>query len=128
MRGGTPFGPFYPPRLQSVVNHAERLSELLAKKLRGTPRGAAHAWLVGRGDEIACFVEHVAREWSSGALAETAAAKALAEYLDALHVGLGKQLRIASPACCTGDQVTTVDVDPAELLAGLDADAKEGRT
>jgi hypothetical protein len=102
------FGPFYPPALQVVINHAERLSELLViHELAPPTQEWAQAWMTGRADEIARFVEHVALLWREGTLTDADAAATLDGYLAGLHEGLAKHLKCAAPSCCAGDTATT---------------------
>jgi hypothetical protein len=102
------FGPFYPPALQAVVNHAERLAELLGiHELAPPTQEWALAWTTGRADEVVRFVEHVVGLWRGEGLDEAAAAATLDGYLAALHEGLARHLGCEAPSCCTGDQTTT---------------------
>lgn len=102
------FGPFYPPALQAVVNHAERLSELLGiHELAPPTQEWALAWMTGRADEIVRFVEQIVALWREGTLKEGDAAATLDGYLVTLHEGLAKHLRCGAPSCCTGDAATT---------------------
>jgi hypothetical protein len=86
------YGPFYPPVLQAAVDHAERLSSVLADmrvaRGRGRAGSVASAWLVGRVGEIETFVAQVVDEWRRRAVDERAAAAAVDGYLDLLHAGL----------------------------------------
>ncbi len=111
------FGPFYPPRLQRPVYHAERLAAFLA-------RGAQHShglpewsrtWLHGRADEIERFVELVASDWRAEACSLEAAASALEGYLEFLHEGLAIHLGLSEPACCVGLEPTVIPDTPARL-------------
>lgn len=102
------FGPFYPPALQAVVNHAERLSELLAiHELAPPTQEWAQAWMTGRADEIVRFVEHVVGLWQGGKVREAEAAATLDGYIAALHEGLSKHLGCKAASCCVGDEATT---------------------
>ena len=102
------FGPFYPPALQAVVNHAERLAELLGvHELAPPTQEWAQAWMTGRADEIVRFVEDVASLWREGKLRDADAAATLDGYLVALHEGLARHLRCKAPSCCVGDEATT---------------------
>jgi len=102
------FGPFYPPALQAVVNHAERLSELLAiHELAPPTQEWAHAWMTGRADEVVRFVEHVVGLWQGGKVREAEAAATLEGYIGALHEGLSKHLGCEAASCCVGDEATT---------------------
>jgi hypothetical protein len=104
----SPFGPFYPPRLQASVNHAERLARvLLEEEARTSDARHVAAWLVGRAGELERFVEAIAAEWRSRRRAPEAAACALDAYLAALHEGLASRLGVTGPRCCGTDDVTT---------------------
>ena len=101
------FGPFYPPRLQASLNHAERMARLLLEEeLRMTDAPRSAAWLVGRAGEIERFAEGVIDTWQRGRRARQAAA-ATDGYLAALHAVLAQRLGITGPSCCGGDAVTT---------------------
>jgi hypothetical protein len=104
------FGPFYPARLQTAVNHAERAAGLLSALEAGAPQPDewAWAWLTGRASEIERLVEHVATAWRRGEVAEPEAAAAVERYLGLLHEGMQLHLGIASPACCVASLAVTV--------------------
>ena len=102
------FGPFYPTELQAVVNHAERLSDLLTAHELAPPFDEwAKAWLVGRANEVVEFALDVTASWRGGALDEASAASALWGYLAALHEGMAKHLAGAPLVCCASDGETT---------------------
>jgi hypothetical protein len=102
------FGPFYPPALQAVVNHAERLTELLGvHELAPPTQEWAQAWMTGRADEIVRFVEDVVVLWRAGEVGDADATATLDGYLVALHEGLAKHLRCGAPSCCVADAATT---------------------
>jgi hypothetical protein len=98
------FGPFYPAPLQEVVNHTERLAELLRTgRLVSAPLDAwAAAWMTGREGEIRRFVEHTLARRASGQVDDAAAAAILTGYLASLHQGMARRLRLVRPPCCTG--------------------------
>jgi hypothetical protein len=100
------FGPFYPPLLQRAINHAERISEVLARLPVAGADDADTAWVVGRVDEIACFVRAVARDWRVGGLDEGRATSVIAAYVDVLHAGLARCLGVETLACCLALDVT----------------------
>jgi hypothetical protein len=109
------FGPFYPPRLQQVVNHAERLSELLMAHELSPPEDEwAQAWVMGRVEEVARFTEHVTSSWRGGRLDEASAAKALAGYLATVHEGMAVRLGCTSPVCCAAAEATTRPSPPSD--------------
>jgi hypothetical protein len=104
------FGPFYPPVLQSVVNHAERLSDLLAiRELTPPSEEWAEAWTTGRADEIARFAEHVVGLWQERRLGDRGAAAMLEGYLAVVHEGLARHFGREAPACC---EAATAETSP----------------
>jgi hypothetical protein len=101
------FGPFYPAPLQEVVNHAERLAELLRTgRLVSAPLERldewAAAWMTGREGEIERFLELTLARRARGAVDDAAAAAILAGYLASLHEGMSRRLGLHRPACCSG--------------------------
>ncbi len=122
-----PFGPFYPPRLQASVNHAERLVRVLEKEeARTTDARHVSAWLIGRAGELERFVEAVARDWRSRKRGPEAAAAVLEAYVAELHVGLAARLGVTGPVCCRTDSVTTEL--PEEVKKKGEKEEKEGET
>jgi hypothetical protein len=102
-----PFGPFYPLVLQAVMNHAERLAELLAQRERVTRDfDVGGLWLTGRAAELQCVAAMIAVDWQEGRLPAAAAAGKLARYVRELHDGLAMHLDVAMPACCRALPVT----------------------
>jgi hypothetical protein len=95
------FGPFYPDTLQEVVNHAERLANLLRHMPVPGAFDAASAWLTGRAEEIACFVGAMTRDWDAKRLSSDKCASGIGTYLDTLHRDLSARLGIAAPRCCS---------------------------
>jgi hypothetical protein len=79
----------YPPVLKDALEHATSLSQALAE-----PALVARLdlWAVGRGDEIARFVELVLGDWRTGALSENAAAAELESYVRTLESSLHERL------------------------------------
>jgi len=132
------FGPFYPAPLQEVVNHAERLAELLRTgRLVSAPLDRldewAAAWMSGREGEIRRFVEHTLARRASGKVDDAAAATILAGYLASLHRGMARRLRLVRPPCCMGaGEATAIPTSRTassveELLANLvDTPAEPG--
>jgi AcrR family transcriptional regulator len=98
------FGPFYPAPLQEVVNHAERLAELLRTgRLVSAPIDDwAAAWMTGREGEIERFLELTLTGRAHGTVDDAAAAAILAGYLASLHEGMARRLGLHRPACCSG--------------------------
>jgi hypothetical protein len=102
------FGPFYPPALQGAVNHAERLSELLAAHELAPPTERwAKVWTTGRADEVLRFAEHVVGLWQGGQLAEGGAAAMLEGYIEVVHEGIAAHLGCAAPSCCAAEAAET---------------------
>lgn len=103
------FGPFYPPELQRVVDHAQRMTLFLrsveakvltlALRLASDP-AASELWLVGRADEAEAFVGDLAREYLDGAASADRAAAAIDRYVALVHDGLAHRLGIHPAACC----------------------------
>jgi hypothetical protein len=113
-----PFGPFYPPRLQASVNHAERLVRVLAKEEARVAEGKhVAAWLIGRAGELEQFVRALVGEWRAEKRQEGAAAAVLDGYIAELHVGLAARLGVTGPTCCRTDSVTT-ETPPKKDEAG----------
>jgi hypothetical protein len=97
------FGPFYPPALQTLVDHAERLADLLAVRELTLPvEEWAQAWTMGRADEIVRFTEHVVGLWERLRLGDGAAASMLEGYLAIVHEGLAIYFARKPPSCCKG--------------------------
>jgi hypothetical protein len=105
------FGPFYPPFLQEEVNHAERLANLLRRVPVPGADDEASAWLIGRADEIECFVGEVTADWNTGRVRSIPAAVAIGTYVDGLHRNLARRLGVRTPRCCS----STLDVTAAPL-------------
>ena len=102
------FGPFYPATLQAVVNHAERLSDLLAiHELAPPTQEWAQVWMTGRAEEIVRFTEDVVTRWRAGRLKDANAAATLDGYLVAVHEGLARHLGCDAPSCCDGATAAT---------------------
>lgn len=135
------FGPFYPAPLQEVVNHAERLVELLRSgRLVSAPLDEwAAAWMSGREGEIERFLELALAGRAQGKVDDATAAAIVAGYLASLHEGMARRLGLHRAPCCAGGaNVTTAPPRPAdpksrtarsvdELLANLvDAGTEPG--
>lgn len=100
-----------PPVLRRAVEEAARLrDELLVDEQLASFYGEwQRAWIVGRADEIARFVEDVRASWRHRRKDEASAAAALQAYLAALHEGLEKNRRGGSPTWCPGLDDTTAN-------------------
>jgi hypothetical protein len=97
------FGPFYPAPLQEVVNHAERLADLLRTgRLVSVPLDDwAAAWMSGREEEIERFLEYTLTRRAHGKVDYATAAAIIAGYLASLHEGMARRLGLHRPACCS---------------------------
>lgn len=110
------FGPFYPAPLQEVVNHAERLVNLLrAGRLVSAPLDEwAAAWMSGREGEIERFLELTLSGRAQGKVDDATAAAILAGYLASLHEGMARRLGLHRAPCCgAGANETTAPPRPA---------------
>jgi hypothetical protein len=94
------FGPGYPPFLQEAVDHAERLVHYLEAVDPATGRATAATWLVGRSEEIECFVATFVQGWRRGEATEREAARSVNAYLQALHQAVATQFAELAPSCC----------------------------
>lgn len=115
------FGPFYRAPLQEVVNHAERLAELLRTgRLVSVPLDDwASAWMSGREGEIERFLELTLTGRGRAIVDDAAAAAILTGYLASLHEGMARCLGLHRPACCNDAGAATV------LLPSGDAITRE---
>jgi hypothetical protein len=87
--------------LQTVINHAERLLQLLVIYEIAPPREEwARVWTIGRAGEVQAVAEDVVARWRCGPLRAAAAAASLQGYLDELHLGLSTHLGCRIPSCC----------------------------
>jgi hypothetical protein len=119
----------YPPALLLSVRHAENLCGVLARLTPSPDHLFARAWLLGRRQEVACFVEHVTRDFRAKRLGEISAASAIDTYLTALHKGLAVHFGERFPSCCASSSSPVAlhrverkrppEVPTEDLLAGL---------
>jgi hypothetical protein len=116
-----------PRNLQSLFEHADRLCDLLAI-LELTPPSDewAAAWLAGRAEELARFVQDVIESWCDGRVSDARATAMLDGYLGLLHEGLATHLGDHDPWCCNPTSPTppvrvaiTADSTTVERLAGI---------
>jgi hypothetical protein len=84
--------------LASLASHAHHLARVLAELERERRRTY---WLIGRAGEIECFLDDLANDMGRRRLGAPGAARALAEYLDALHRGANEHLRGLYLPCCS---------------------------
>jgi hypothetical protein len=105
------FGPKYPPKLQALMNHAERFCELLAR-LEGRRPGrgeGARKWLMHRRQEIEVVLALVVSDLAADRIGLKEAIRSAASYLDDLHVGARSSLGLGAPLeCCVEDEALTV--------------------
>jgi hypothetical protein len=105
------FGPKYPPKLQAVMNHAERFCELLARLEGGRPGRAegARKWLMYRRQEIEVVLALVVSDLAADRIGLKEAIRSAASYLDDLHVGARSSLGLGAVLeCCVEDEAVTV--------------------
>jgi hypothetical protein len=118
----SPFGPFYPPRLQASINHAERLVTVLAREEQAQAHRPppAGAWLIGRAGELEQFAEAIAGDWRTRRRSEAATASALEAYLAELHDSMAARLGMTEPSCCRGASTATESApEPPDPQQGL---------
>jgi len=85
------FIPRYPPALQQVVQHADRLCELIAVHELTPPCDEwAAAWLFGRAEEMAILAQDILDSWRDGRMEEASCRATLEAYLASLHDGLAR--------------------------------------
>ncbi len=113
----TTFGPFYPRRLQELVNHAERMARLLAVEERRNGCGDfREAWLAGRASELERFVEAMIAEWRARKRGAASVIVVLSAYLEELHDGMLLNLGSRGLDCClVGLDTTTVPLPEPSL-------------
>jgi hypothetical protein len=110
----TPFGPYYPLALESVMRHAERLTELLTLcERRVAPHDAGGAWITGRAAELRCVATVIGRDWHDGTVSADAAAARLTRHIKHLHEGLAQHLGLRWPSCCRPNLNKAVQFDSA---------------
>jgi len=97
----SPFGPYYPLVLDTIMRHAERMTEVLVLYERvSKPDEPGHKWLGGRAAELRCVAAVLGRDWHDGRLSAGAAAVELARYIRDLHDAFTLHLGIDTPSCC----------------------------
>jgi hypothetical protein len=112
------FGPFYPPLLQDLVNHAERLATMLERTPVPDAADVASAWIVGRAGEIECFVGAVLSDWGDARISRGHAFRAINAYLGDLHEDLPRRLGGRRPRCCNAaEEGTALPVSCTSLTA-----------
>ena len=94
--------PRYPAILREQIAHVGRFVRTLRMlhEAAGTSE-AAFLWLEGRAEEVAVFSLDVLEAWAKGAIDTDAAARAIDDYLHALHGTLeGWYGEWYAPSCC----------------------------
>jgi hypothetical protein len=92
----------YPPALDDVIRHAQRLREYLSRREETTyPFHPGGAWLTGRAGEVQCVVALVAVDWYAARVSTDAAIVRLNRYLREMHDGLAMHLDVGRPPCCS---------------------------
>jgi hypothetical protein len=79
----------YPAALKGALERAASLSRQLTAPDLAAKLGR---WAIGRGEEIARFVELVVGDWRDGALSERAATQELESYVCTLEGALSERL------------------------------------
>jgi hypothetical protein len=97
----------FPHRLRLAAAHAESLCIVLSRLPQGRSTHAG-IWLMGRRQEVSCFVDQVGRDYRARKVDEAAAVAAINAYLAAVHAGLATHFRIRSPGCCHASSAITV--------------------
>ncbi|MGH7296638.1 MAG: hypothetical protein ACRELB_16990 [Polyangiaceae bacterium] len=99
----------YPFQLQQVIDHARRFIALLSSADAAPQSERSRVWLTGRAQEIEMVLGSLVGDWRGGRLPERAAARAIASYLNAMHMGAEQHLGTGSEdACCQGDAASTI--------------------
>ncbi len=115
----TTFGPFYPTRLQELINHAERMARVLrVEECREGCNNLRDAWLAGRAGELERFVEAMAEEWHGRRRKVDSITLALSGYLEQLHDGMLANLGSRGLDCCLAGLDTTTVPLPERALTG----------
>jgi hypothetical protein len=95
--------------VESLCSVLSRLADVGENATGASSAGASHkdhdrklarAWLLGRRQEVECFVGHVTEDFRSSRLAEASAVRAIDAYLTALHKGLAVHFGERFPSCC----------------------------
>lgn len=109
----------YPRDLRKVIDHAKRLTKILAS----LERGHGDAWFLGRAGELRGVVSLALADWRSGTRDTEAAGKAILSYVDTLHRGASRKLGCGlALECCDHDEVITLAAfDDGTSTAGIDA-------
>ncbi len=102
--------PKCPRPFRSVVGHAERFCELIARlPLPDSRDERADAWLVGRSDEVRLVLELALGDWASGRRSAEDAIRSMTAYLLDLHAGAREALGVSGDfGCCEEDASTIV--------------------
>jgi hypothetical protein len=90
----------FPGRLLRAVNHAESFCVFLSRIDLTHRDTTTRAWILGRRQEIAAFVEQIGRDHRAKKLDENAATTCIDAYLGSLHASVATHVGERSPACC----------------------------
>jgi hypothetical protein len=121
---------FFPGRLLRAMGHAESFCIYLSRLDGRAFDVTSRAWLLGRRQEVACFIDRVGRDYRTEKLDEMAAMACIDAYLGALHAGVAMHFGERQPPCCraylavtrvpprpTDNTPTTLYVPPGRLEA-----------
>jgi hypothetical protein len=75
---------------------------------------ASAAWVMGRRQEVAVFVQQVGQDFRSTRLDAVAAAACIDAYVATLHAGLARYFGERSPACCRASRAVTAVLPRAQ--------------
>jgi len=98
-----------PRPFRSVVGHAERFCELVARlPLPANRDERAAAWLTGRADEVRLVFELALGDWASGARSAEDVVHSMTAYLLDLHAGAREVFGVSGDFACCDEDVSTI--------------------
>lgn len=101
--------PKYPRPFRSVVGHAERFCELVARlPLPASRDERAAAWLTGREDEVRLVFELALGDWTSEARSTENVVRSMTAYLLDLHAGAREAFGVSGDFACCDEDVSTI--------------------
>ena len=101
--------PKCPRPFRSVVGHAERFCELVARlPLPANRDERAAAWLTGRADEVRLVFELALGDWSGGRRSAEDAIRSMTAYLLDLHAGAREAFGVSGDFACCEEDVSTI--------------------
>ncbi len=101
--------PKCPRPFRSVVGHAERFCELVARlPLPASRDERAAAWLTGRADEVRLVFELALGDWASGAPSAEDATRSMTAYMLDLHAGAREVFVVSGDFACCDEDVSTI--------------------